>query len=64
MLSAAKSMEIHSDDNRVYFHLSVGFYVIRWVETGNSDIPYVVPIPTPTPPTPSTDPGSIPGHTP
>lgn len=43
-LSPAESYRIHKEDNRVYFSPEVGFYTVKWIETGNNDIVLITPI--------------------
>ena len=44
MLTAVESHKIHKEENRVYFDPKVGLYTVQWTETGNNDIPRIIPI--------------------
>ena len=37
----------HKEDNKVYYDPKIGFYQVKWIETGNNDIPKIIKIPTP-----------------
>lgn len=43
-LTPKQSLRIHKEENRVYYHPEVGFYTVKWYDTGNNEIPTVYPI--------------------
>lgn len=40
-MTAAELRELHSEDNKVYYHPKIGFYTVIWEDGGNSDIPHI-----------------------
>jgi hypothetical protein len=44
MLSQTEMRRLHNETNRVYWHPKIGLYTVRWIETGNNDIPVIEPI--------------------
>lgn len=43
-LNEKESLRIHDERNRVYYSDKIGLYIVRWRETGNSDIPTIHPL--------------------